>query len=550
MGTQKSELNRHSQAKKDGSHLSLKLQSNSNFEEAYASNADLSHRKSLGQFFTPPAIANAMAEWVAQIQPKKVMDPAVGTGILLRAVSKLIETHALVGWDIDSAPLEYAENSLELAKGVELNHADFLTSGFTQTYDGILANPPYVRHHLIQYPPNIYDDIATEIGKIPKTSNLYVLFVGAILKSLNSKGRASILLPSDWLNSNFGVSLKAALHQRGIVRRIAYFCNDTLPFADNLSTAVILFLENTPSEDLTEIIVINSQLDTGLISKLGDKVLPPELSEFHKFLDLSKLDPKQKWGSLLESGESIAPDGWISLSEISNTKRGIATGANDFFLINREQAKNFGLDKKRTRTCVGRAKDVRGLIFSDNDFNKLEKTDAPSRLLDLDPSFLADKSYIEMGVERDLPGRFLLANRKKWYLQESRKPAPIWVGVFGREGIRFIWNRALVSNLTTFHCLYPDLEMRECGALVALLNSSTLQTWNRKSERSYGGGLQKVEPRDILQMQIPNIKLLTTNLVNQLLASLDEADELHRSASASWRYPLDQVALIASKSVK
>ena len=451
MGTQKSELNRHSNAKKNGSHLPRALRAGSNFEESYSANADLSHRKSLGQFFTPPAIANAMAHWIAEIQPKQVMDPAVGTGILLRAVSNLTQTPSLTGWDIDSAPLEYAKRSLKSTQRVELNHADFLTSGMTRTYDGVIANPPYVRHHLIEYSPDIYENIASEIGKIPKTSNLYVLFVGAILKSLRPNGRAAILLPSDWLNSNFGISLKAALHERGIVRRIAYFCNDTLPFADNLSTAVILFLENTASEEATEIIVIDSQLDTSLISKLGDKVLPTEFSEFRKFLDLSKLDPKKKWGSLLESGETQAPDGWISLSEISKTKRGIATGANDFFLISLEQLKKYELDKKRTRPCVGRAKDVRGLIFREYDFKKLEKTDAPTRLLDLDPTYSSDANYIELGVERDLPDRFLLAARKKWFLQEFREPAPIWVGVFGREGIRFIWNKALVSNLTTFH---------------------------------------------------------------------------------------------------
>lgn len=549
MGTQKSEMNRHTDAKKNGLHALLEAQVNSNFEANYVSNSDLSHRRSLGQFFTPPAIANAMAEWIIQIQPKDVLDPAVGTGILLRAVSHLSKAPILTGWDIDSAPLQYAKQSLESIEGVELKHADFLRSEFAQKFDAIVANPPYVRHHLIDYQSDIYENFSLEIGKIPKTSNLYVLFVGAIIKSLKPNGRASILLPSDWLNSNFGVALKIALQRLGITRRIAYFCNDTLPFADNLSTAVILFLENSLSDQLTEIVVIDSELESELISKLGSKDLPDEFSDYRKFIKLGDIDPKKKWGSILEGSESDAPDGWISLEEIAKTKRGIATGANDYFLINVTQLSDFGLNKNRARRCVGRAKDVRGLIFSGDDFEELEGAGAPSRLMDLDPAFPEDAKYIELGVERDLPSRFLLANRKQWFLQEAREPAPIWVGVFGREGIRFIWNKALVSNLTTFHCLYPDLEMRECGALVALLNSSSLQAWNKRSERSYGGGLQKVEPRDILQMYLPNINRLTTGMIDQLLASLGDADELHRTGSDYWRYPLDQVALLASTMV-
>ena len=33
-------------------------------------------------------------------------------------------------------------------------------------------------------------------------------------------------------------------------------------------------------------------------------------------------------------------------------------------------------------------------------------------------------------------------------------PAPIWVSVFNRNGLKFIRNEAGISNLITFHCVY------------------------------------------------------------------------------------------------
>jgi len=534
-------MKRHKDASILERHESIDPTSEISFETQYASNSSLSHRKSLGQFFTPQELSASMAEWVCSINPIEVLDPAVGTGILLKAIENLLPNSHLTGWDIDASPLEYAKINLAEGANTTLIHGDFLESSFHKKYDAIVANPPYIRHHNLGYDFERFSFLTEELGNIPKTANLYVLFIGAILRSLSDGGRASILVPSDWLNSNFGIPLKSAIQRLGILRRIVYFPNDTMPFSDNLSTAVILFLENTNSNSPVELISIDSSHSSNVLSTLGSSKIHPEISSSLRMIKIEDLDPKEKWSSIFEGNTSVAQEGWIPLGDISKTKRGIATGANDYFLISALSLKSSGLNKRRSRKCVGRAKDVKGIIFSEENFSQLEKSDAPTRLLDLDSDFVEDSKYIEIGIQRELPSRFLLANRKPWYSQEIRKPAPIWVGVFGREGIRFIWNKAGVSNLTTFHCLYPELSDNECGALVAMLNSSLLQKWNSRTERSYGGGLQKVEPRDILQMYIPNPKLLSSAVLDQLLASLEDSDALHKGGSPNWRMPIDNV---------
>jgi adenine-specific DNA-methyltransferase len=160
--------------------------------------------------------------------------------------------------------------------------------------------------------------------------------------------------------------------------------------------------------------------------------------------------------------------------------------------------------------------------------------------MDLNPDFEKDALYLKQGEALDLPSRFLLASRKPWWQQEIRPCSPIWVGVFGRDGIRFIRNSTQVVNLTTFHCLYPEnLNSVEMDTLAAILNSSLLQEINLGSQRAYGGGLQKVEPKDILTMYVPTIRDLTLIEHESSKAALKLSDKLLRARSKNWREPLD-----------
>lgn len=87
--------------------------------------------------------------------------------------------------------------------------------------------------------------------------------------------------------------------------------------------------------------------------------------------------------------------------------------------------------------------------------------------------------------------------------------------------------------------LSKKLTAVETDSLTAILNSSLLQKINMGSQRAYGGGLQKVEPKDILAMYVPAIKDLTLIEHQSLSAALTLADKLLRVRTKKWREPLD-----------
>ena len=511
----------------------------SNVETDYVNSVEREHRKKLGQFFTPKLISDLMASWIYQMKPNRVLDPAVGTGVLIRSIRDFSSDAEVVAHEIDQRVIDFCKADFELDVNFNLNQSDYLSLSHGSVFDAAIANPPYIRHHDFKIEPADKLRIEKDFGKIPNTSNIYVYFVLKIISELNPDGRASIIIPSDWLNSNFGRSFKKTLFGLGCIDRLLYFRNDVDPFADNLSTATILFIDKSKTSPKFRLAVVGNQTDDFL--KIGNALLLDSEHEAISEIDPTVINMDDKWGPIFEGLQKTQPEGWVRLNDLAKSRRGIATGANNYFLVSDSLIRKEGLSKKRSRPCLGRSKDVQGLIFHETDFLNLSKSDAPNRLLDLDPEFESDAAYIQAGVDMGLPVRFLLANRKPWFKQEIRPAAQVLVGVFGRDGVRFIWNKSKATNLTTFHVLYFDLDSQDVGVVVALLNSSLLQTHNRKTERSYGGGLQKVEPKDLLEMDIPHPRNISIALKDQLESALIEADQMRRDNLDGWRTPLDFV---------
>jgi len=508
-----------------------------NLEADYISTVGKEHRKKLGQFFTPLAISDLMASWIKYNKPDLILDPALGTGILVRSIRNVGLNSRVVAHEVDRSVIDYCEQKLERDSEVTLLIQDYLSSRYHESFDAIIANPPYIRHHDFSISIEDKSFIESKYGKLPSTSNIYVFFVLKILSDLKPDGRAAIIIPSDWLNSNFGRVFKRILFETGYVSKVLYFQNNLDPFEDNLSTATILLIDKSKTDMAFQLAVVSGTSDS--FEEISKCLLDGSAHESISKIDLDNLDPMMKWGPIFEGSHRKLPEGWVALGDLFKSRRGIATGANNYFLVSKTTLALNGLDANRARACIGRSKDIHGLVFEDLDYNEIVESGAPGFLLDLDPNFVADEKYLQFGLELDLPERFLLANRKPWFKQEIRPIAQILVGVFGRDGVRFIWNKSKATNLTTFHGLFSEMPQDEICVIVALLNSTIIQSHNRKSERSYGGGLQKVEPKDLLDMEIPNPKSLSVSLQKQLSKALLAADQLRRSGSETWREPLD-----------
>jgi adenine-specific DNA-methyltransferase len=378
------------------------------------------------------------------------------------------------------------------------------------------------------------------------TTNLYVLFLASIMSRLVNGGRASILLPGDWMNSNFGQSLRAYLAQGKECARIIYFSNDSQPFDDAETTATLLLFERGKSHSEVEIVVVGADYDRENAGALALQRIEEIQNVSSHQITWANLDPSQKWDVMLRNEFVETPSDWVSLGDHAKCSRGIATGANEYFLVSEDRLLQESLPVAGNCPCIGRARDVKGLVFSDEDF-KLLGSSVPKYLVDLQNASFETSQYIALGEAQGLPSRYLLSKRSPWYKLEERAPADIWVGVFGRDGIRFIWNQSGIKNLTTFHGIYlrdfyPGIEPADdflVQALVAVLNSSRVQEKAKEFQRAYGGGLQKVEPKDVPQLLLPDVFALSQTKKHKLASALGKSDALLRKRELDWRSPID-----------
>lgn len=475
-------------------------------------------RKKFGQIFTPPTVAALMADWVMESRPLNVLDPAFGRGALIAACQKIDGAAEFSAYEID--PRVVGEAPAELTNTTTVELQNFLAVSTSLKFGGIIANPPYIRHRELRGHLDLRADLARASGcEIPKSANQYVDFLVKATLHLSPGGRAAFLIPAEWMSANFAMGLKQYLLDSNLIHSLVTFSNGSNVFDDALTTASLVLLEKTKNR------VTN--ITSYYLESMGADNVPQSIKQLQsvcspRSVSTASLRDAAKWEPILRGDQLTLPPGWITLGEIVSTRRGIATGANSFFLISEKTRKNAKISSQHCLPCVGRSNDVQGLVFSMNDFDQLNAREEKVWLLDFSNNLSPDEqAYITRGEEMRLHERYLTRTRRLWYGMEQRDPAPIWAGVFGRGDLRFVFNESGARSLTNFHSVYPRIGgTRFSKALVAVLNSSPVRELMISHQRGYGGGLMKFEPKDLLGIPIPDIRILPEKLIDELAEQL------------------------------
>ncbi|MDR3506979.1 MAG: hypothetical protein P4L64_03675 [Caulobacteraceae bacterium] len=265
----------------------------------------------------------------------------------------------------------------------------------------------------------------------------------------------------------------------------------------------------------------------------------------------SSLVAAGKWEHLLKGDTAELPKGWTHLEQLARTRRGIATGANAFFLISSKSAQDAGIREEMLLPCVGRASDVEHLVFSNKDFQCLDEKQGKTRLINFHGELTSkEREYVKMGERSGLTNRYLLANRSPWYSMEQREIAPIWATVFGRGDLKFVYNEAGSRSLTNFHCIYPIIENPIFSrAITFCLNSPSIRRHSKLHMRAYGGGLSKFEPNDLKSIPLPDLRNVSSTTLGRLSEGLLKADSCARSGK-NYYETIEAEKLIESASIE
>ncbi len=491
-------------------------------EKEYTKKVSVTHRKKFAQFFTPEPIAKIMVDWLLKGNDfSTLLEPAFGLGIFSRLILQEKPNIEITSFDVDPVIFETAQSNFHNFTNVKLNLENYLFNDWNNKYDRIICNPPYLKFHDYENTKTL-EEIKQRLNfHLSGFTNIYTLFLLKSIYQLNENGRIAYIIPSEFLNSDYGKNIKDYLLKSNLLRHIFIFDFKENVFDNALTTsAILLFAKDNNNQKVNFSTVTNHKELNGITEIINNY---PKSSGQISIIK-KELNPNIKWRAYYQKQQSKKYKNLISFNNVAKVVRGIATGANDYFTFNIKKAKEHKISEQYLLPCITRSKDVDKSFFTKNDFVNLKGANAKIFLFNgtENPNNINVLNYIEIGKQQEINKKYLTSKRNPWYSIENRPPSPIWVGVFNRSGLKFIRNEAEISNLTTFHCIYPIKTLfskLNIDLLFAYLLTDVAHQIFNDNRREYGDGLKKFEPNDLnnaLMLDLSKLNLETEQRIISL----------------------------------
>jgi adenine-specific DNA-methyltransferase len=495
-------------------------------EKEYAALTSIEHRKKFAQFFTPEPIAELMTQWILGCPSlQTVLEPAVGLGIFSRGLLRERNDLRITGFEIDEKILSRSKTQFAGNVNVNLHLGDYIFNDWESRYDGIICNPPYFKFHDFDGKPLLRELEKHTSFRLNGFTNLYALFLLKSLTQLRPNGRAAYIVPSEFLNSDYGKLVKSYLIQNRTLRHVIVVDFEENVFDDALTTSSVLLFAKDEHDEYVRFTNLNTRQDFENVEELIENY--PVGSLHIDAIRYEDLDPSVKWRRYYQAQNAHRYKDLVAFNSFGKVSRGIATGSNEYFIFNKSKAESFDIADRNLLPCICRATDVSSPFFTTSSFRDLETRDRPVFLLDAEKgSDSAVEEYLEKGIVEGVDKKYLTASRKPWYSLEKRPPAPIWVSVFHRNGLKFIRNEANVANLTTFHCIYLNMfSLPRADLFFAYLLTDISKEIFEDNRREYGNGLKKFEPNDINNSKVLNLDLVDPDSEKLILRLFTEYRE-------------------------
>ncbi len=466
-----------------------------------------------GQFWTPDWVAGPMARYVLGNGSNHIFDPAVGTGAFFRAAKRVFleagRTPHLRGIEIDREVLDLARcNGLshDDLSGVTID--DFILRPPQGPFQAIVANPPYIRHHRLTR--RTKDELKKISANIMGTTldgraGLHVYFLIRALHLLGDKGRLAFIMPADTCEGVFSSTVWNWVTQNYRLDAVITFAPTATPFPRVDTNPIIFMIANeAPNTHFPWVKCIRPQpeaLKDWVVSGLGQA----ECGD----MEISRRNVAEALSTGLSRKPATGSIGGVTLRDFAEVRRGIATGANDFFFLTSTRAGELGIPDDLLVPAVARTRDVPGNKITLETLRNLDAKGRPTLLFSPDGRAIDDfptsvREYLLKGEALGIHRKSLVATRRPWYKMETRTPPPILFAYLGRRNVRFVRNLAEVAPLTGFLCVYPHQDNREyVDHLWSVLQQPETVSNLSLVGKSYGAGAIKVEPRALEKLPLP-----------------------------------------------
>jgi len=344
-------------------------------------------------------------------------------------------------------------------------------------------------------------------------AGLYCHFMLQAHVWMEPRGIGAWLVPSEFMDVNYGEGVKNYLLRKVTLLKIHRYDPSESIFPDALvSSALVIFRNELPS------------LQHEVIFSFGGKATAPTTE---RPVPASSLAKERKWTRfpLKEVRSACLSGSSPILGDFFSVKRGIATGNNSVFILSKSQVTDYGFDRRFLLPILPGPRNLPTDKITANQEGE-PQLENPLYLINCklseDQLSREDPALYHYLLEKKetLLSAYLCRQRKVWFHQEVRMAPPLLCTYLSRSDkngrpFRFIRNESTATATNVYLLLYPK------PALSALLGKNLVnldELWESLNATSlsamldegrvYGGGLHKLEPKELLRVKLPQLSHL------------------------------------------
>lgn len=444
---------------------------------------NLPDTKRHGIYYTPPHLAEFLAQPLVDRTDISVFDPAYGEGSLLLAAEKAMRhggRSSACGRNLygcDRAPVNGLLKHLPSSNLVEM---DFVEYSPERKFDAILMNPPYVRHHLIDDAKrDVWQILVTKQCKLKLSSDLWAYFLIKATQHLKDGGCLGAILPWSLLQAEYARDVRTWLAEH--FEKIRFLALNAEYFNEAQERVVLVWLENY-GKPVRSIRCAFAQhiTDNFRYSAINKAQWAEPTVQISDTIDIQAT-----------LNEYIEKYNFRRFGEIASVKIGVVTGADNFFILPYDVAMEYGFANKDLLPIFTSSKQLSGFHLNGHW--------PPKRLLKLNMSnSVKYKDYILAGVKEQYHLRAHSVGREPWFVVEVGQTPDAFFPYRATSFPYLILNDKRLQCTNSIHRIYFNgLSKNAIKWIQVSLLSVPGQLSLEAYSKVYGSGVLKTEPSSL-----------------------------------------------------